>query len=62
MTAAGKPLFGPGSFGHAGMGGQAAFAHPELGVGFGYLTTRLAPGDENLANDLMGTVAGILRT
>ncbi|MFC0680212.1 serine hydrolase domain-containing protein [Lysobacter korlensis] len=61
VASAGKPLFGPGSFGHAGMGGQAAFAHPELGVGFGYLTTRLVPGDEALAMGLMRTVADILR-
>jgi hypothetical protein len=43
------------------MGGQAAFAHPELGVGFGFLTTRLVPGDEHLAMGLMRTVADILR-
>jgi CubicO group peptidase (beta-lactamase class C family) len=61
VTSAGKPLFGPGSFGHAGLGGQAGFAHPELGVGFGYLTTRLIPGDEVIAMGLMRTVAGILR-
>ena len=61
VTSAGKPLFGPGSFGHGGLGGQAAFAHPELGVGFGYLTTRLVPGDEALAMGLMRTVADILR-
>ncbi len=61
VTSAGKPLFGPGSFGHGGLGGQAAFAHPGLGVGFAFLTTRLIPGDEALAMGLMRTVADILR-
>ena len=61
VASEGKPLFGPGSFGHGGLGGQAAFAHAGLGVGFGYLTTRLVPGDEAVAMDLMRTVASILR-
>jgi CubicO group peptidase (beta-lactamase class C family) len=61
VTSAGKPLFGPGSFGHSGLGGQAAFAHPELGVGFGYVTTRLIPGDEAVAMDLMRIVAETVR-
>jgi CubicO group peptidase (beta-lactamase class C family) len=61
LTSQGKPLFGPGSFGHAGLGGQAGFAHAGLGVGFGYLTTRLIPGDEVIAMGLMRTVADILR-
>jgi CubicO group peptidase (beta-lactamase class C family) len=31
------PLLGPGSFGHPGMGGSLAFAHPGHEVGFGYV-------------------------
>jgi CubicO group peptidase (beta-lactamase class C family) len=33
-----SPLLGPGSFGHPGRGGSLAFADPEHGIGFGYVT------------------------
>lgn len=33
-----SPLLGPGSFGHPGRGGALAFADPESGVAFGYVT------------------------
>ncbi|KNB54424.1 esterase [Streptomyces caatingaensis] len=33
-----SPLLGPGSFGHPGRGGCLAFADPESGVSFGYVT------------------------
>jgi CubicO group peptidase (beta-lactamase class C family) len=29
-------MLGPGSFGHTGAGGRLGFAHPELGVAFGF--------------------------
>src|SRR5579859_5278077 len=32
------PLVGPASFGHPGSGGSGAFADPDAGVGFGYVT------------------------
>ncbi|MGX7671219.1 serine hydrolase domain-containing protein [Plantactinospora sp. DSM 117369] len=32
------PMLGPGSFGHPGSGGSIAFADPDAGVGFGYVT------------------------
>jgi CubicO group peptidase (beta-lactamase class C family) len=32
------PLLSPGSFGHPGRGGSLAFADPESGVAFGYVT------------------------
>ncbi|ABY22588.1 esterase [Renibacterium salmoninarum ATCC 33209] len=36
-----SPMLGPGSFGHAGMGGRLGFAHPESGIGFGYVSQRM---------------------
>jgi CubicO group peptidase (beta-lactamase class C family) len=36
-----SPLLGPGSFGHPGRGGTLAFADPDHGVGFGYVTNGL---------------------
>ncbi|MFF4039486.1 serine hydrolase domain-containing protein [Streptomyces sp. NPDC001816] len=33
-----SPLLSPGSFGHPGRGGALAFADPETGVAFGYVT------------------------
>ncbi len=36
-----SPLLGPASFGHPGRGGSLAFADPEAGIGFGYVTNGL---------------------
>uniref|UniRef100_UPI00117F5A74 serine hydrolase domain-containing protein n=1 Tax=Streptomyces alboverticillatus TaxID=173770 RepID=UPI00117F5A74 len=33
-----SPLLAPGSFGHPGRGGSLAFADPESGIAFGYVT------------------------
>ncbi|MGP3686619.1 serine hydrolase domain-containing protein [Streptomyces sp. IBSNAI002] len=33
-----SPLLSPSSFGHPGRGGSLAFADPEAGIGFGYVT------------------------
>ena len=33
-----SPFLAPGSFGHPGRGGSLAFADPEAGIGFGYVT------------------------
>lgn len=38
LHGASSPLLGPGSFGHPGRGGSLAFADPESGTGFGYVT------------------------
>ncbi|MDA5285120.1 serine hydrolase domain-containing protein [Streptomyces sp. NPDC054904] len=37
-----SPLLSPASFGHPGRGGSLAFADPEAGIGFGYVTNGLA--------------------
>ena len=35
------PVQGAGTFGHVGAGGSVAFADPETGIGFGYVTSHL---------------------
>jgi len=38
-----RPMAGPGSFGHYGMGGSVGFAHPALDFSFGYVMNRMLP-------------------
>ena len=37
----GNPMFGAGSFGHAGAGGRLGFADPESGIAVGYVCTNM---------------------
>ncbi len=39
-----RPMAGPGSFGHYGLGGSVGFAHPGHGFSFGYTVNQMAPG------------------
>lgn len=39
-----RPMAGPGSFGHYGLGGSVGFAHAERGVAFGYVVNQMLPG------------------
>lgn len=36
-----EPMFGAGSFGHAGAGGRMGFAHPESGIAVGYVCNNM---------------------
>ncbi len=55
-----RPLLGPRSFGHAGAGGQLAFADDAFGVGFAYLSNQMgAPGDIR-ARELVAAVRSCL--
>jgi CubicO group peptidase (beta-lactamase class C family) len=38
-----RPMAGEGSFGHYGMGGSVAFAHPERGFSFAYVMNQMQP-------------------
>jgi hypothetical protein len=39
-----RPMAGPGSFGHYGLGGSVGFAHPGRGFTFGYTVNQMGPG------------------
>lgn len=41
MPRAPEPMFGPGSFGHAGAGGRMGFANPEKGIAVGYVCNNM---------------------
>ncbi|MEU1513847.1 serine hydrolase domain-containing protein [Streptomyces sp. NPDC005811] len=57
-----QPMLGPGSFGADGLGGHLAFAHPESGVAFAFLTTRavLDPTPHTRLWRLLSAVAAAL--
>ncbi|QNA73807.1 beta-lactamase family protein [Streptomyces sp. So13.3] len=43
-----SPFLGPASFGHPGRGGPLAFADPDAGIGFGYITNGM---QKNVTSD-----------
>lgn len=64
LHGAASPLLAPGSFGHPGRGGALAFADPESGIAFGYVTNgmqRNVTADPR-AQALVRTLATTLRT
>ncbi|WP_307847495.1 serine hydrolase domain-containing protein [Streptomyces sp. F63] len=57
------PLLSRGSFGHPGRGGSLAFADPEAGIGFGYVTNGLQKSvtADTRAQALVRALRGCLR-
>jgi CubicO group peptidase (beta-lactamase class C family) len=47
-----QPMLGPRSFGHAGAGGQLAFAAPDYSVGFAYLSNQMGGYGDKRAREL----------
>lgn len=58
-----SPMLSPGSFGHPGRGGSLAFADPDAGVGFGYITNGLQKSvtSDPRAQALVRALRGCLR-
>jgi CubicO group peptidase (beta-lactamase class C family) len=56
-----QPMVGPRSFGHAGAGGQLAFADPDFGVGFAYLSNQMGGYGDVRARELTVAVRSALR-
>lgn len=57
------PMLGPGSFGHAGMGGRLAFAHAPSRLGFAFVGQRMSfppPGEDPRWLRLMEATAAAL--
>ncbi|WP_420168659.1 serine hydrolase domain-containing protein [Streptomyces violaceoruber] len=43
-----NPMTGPNAFGHTGRGGSLAFADPEHGIAFGYVTNHIMSGADDV--------------
>ena len=57
----GQPMLGPGSFGHAGAGGQLAFGDADLGVGFAYLSNQMGGYGDSRAREMTVALQRVLR-
>lgn len=55
-----QPMLGPASFGHAGAGGQLAFADAEWRVGFAYLTNQMGGYGDRRARELTQALRAVL--
>ena len=55
-----QPMLGPGSFGHAGAGGQLAFGDAEYGTGFAYLSNQMGGYGDERAKQLTLALRSIL--
>jgi CubicO group peptidase (beta-lactamase class C family) len=58
-----NPMLGPGSFGHAGMGGRLAFAHAPSRLGFAFVGQRMSfppPGEDRRWQRLLTATAAVL--
>jgi CubicO group peptidase (beta-lactamase class C family) len=53
-------MLGAHSFGHAGAGGQLAFADREHGVGFAYLSNQMGGYGDARANEITAALARAL--
>lgn len=56
-----QPMLGPGSFGHAGAGGQLAFGDVEHEVGFAYLGNQMGGFGDARASELTAALRRVLR-
>ncbi|URN16464.1 MULTISPECIES: serine hydrolase domain-containing protein [Streptomyces] len=48
-----NPMTGPGAFGHTGRGGSLAFADPDRGIAFGYVTNHIVSGSDDPRADVL---------
>ena len=57
-----RPMAGEGSFGHYGMGGAVAFAHPERDFAFAYVMNQMGPsgGVDPRTKGLIDALVGCL--
>jgi CubicO group peptidase (beta-lactamase class C family) len=55
-----QPMIGPSSFGHAGAGGQLAFADRQHGLGFAYLANQMGGYGDARARELTETLRRIV--
>lgn len=56
-----RRYLGPAGFGHDGAGGQCAFADPDAGVGFAFLTNQMEAIDDVRATGIIDALRGVLR-